>query len=562
MAQLNLPPPETFDFRAPEKWPAWKRRFERYRSSCQLDEESDERQVSTLLYCLGEEADEILATIKSNDHNPQTEGEETEEGAPAETYKSVIDKLEKFFGVRKNTIFERARFNRRTQLQGETAEQYIMALYKLAEDCNYGELKSEVIRDRLVVGIHDANLSERLQLDPNLTLETAKKAIRQREAVKEQQKELSTSTATCINEVHSNHRQVSRNSTGTPRSGAGRPTNFINTHTPNKCTRCGKEAHKREFCPAKDAKCYRCGKTGHFSSQCLTRNVAEVRHHDDSDQSDSDQDFVLSLNAITNTHQLIEDNYWKATVALNEVFKIDTGAEVTAISEKAYHHIGSSPLQTSSIALNGPAKHSLEVMGQFTGTLQYKKRSSRETIYVIRGLQSNLLGLPAISSLKLALRINQVERPIDWVKRYHKVFTGLGTMVCDIKLKPNSKLYAIFSPRQVPLSYRKKTEEELLKMDKLGVISRVEEPTEWCSGMVPVPKRDGSIRVCVDLRPLNENVMREVFSLPRVDDLLAQLSGAKLFSKLDANLEVLANPFVTRISLINNLPNSNRKVLF
>ena len=67
-----------------------------------------------------------------------------------------------------------------------------MSLYKLAEDCNYGELKSEMIRDRLVVGIRDINLSERLQLDPQLTLEKAKKAIRQKEAVKEQQKELSS----------------------------------------------------------------------------------------------------------------------------------------------------------------------------------------------------------------------------------------------------------------------------------------------------------------------------------------------------------------------------------
>lgn len=75
-----------------------------------------------------------------------------------------------------------------------------MALYNLAEDCEYGQMRSEMIRDRLVVGIRDTNLSERLQLDPQLTLETAKKAVRQREAVKEQQKEL-PSTNTTVNAV-------------------------------------------------------------------------------------------------------------------------------------------------------------------------------------------------------------------------------------------------------------------------------------------------------------------------------------------------------------------------
>ena len=53
--------------------------------------------------------------------------------------------------------------------------------------------------------------------------------------------------------------------------------------------------------------------------------------------------------------------------------------------------------------------------------------------------------------------------------------------------------------------------------------------------MVVVPKKSGSIRICVDLKPLNESVLREVHPLPKVDDTLAQLAGAKVFSKLDAN---------------------------
>ena len=72
-------------------------------------------------------------------------------------------------------------------------------------------------------------------------------------------------------------------------------------------------------------------------------------------------------------------------------------------------------------------------------------------------------------------------------------------------------------------------------MESLGVISKVDEPTPWNAGIVAVPKRNGSIRICVDLRMLNENVLREVHPLPKIDDLLAQLSGATVFSKLDAN---------------------------
>ena len=57
----------------------------------------------------------------------------------------------------------------------------------------------------------------------------------------------------------------------------------------------------------------------------------------------------------------------------------------------------------------------------------------------------------------------------------------------------------------------------------------------WCAGMVVVPKKSGEVRICVDLKPLNSNVLREVHPLPAVDETLAQLAGAVVFSKLDAN---------------------------
>ena len=48
-------------------------------------------------------------------------------------------------------------------------------------------------------------------------------------------------------------------------------------------------------------------------------------------------------------------------------------------------------------------------------------------------------------------------------------------------------------------------------------------------------KKNGSVRICVDLKPLNKNVLREFHPLPMVDEILAQIQGARIFSKLDAN---------------------------
>ena len=60
-------------------------------------------------------------------------------------------------------------------------------MYSLAESCEFGALKDELIRDRIVIGIRDKALSEQMQVDQNLTLDKAKREVREREGVQEQQ---------------------------------------------------------------------------------------------------------------------------------------------------------------------------------------------------------------------------------------------------------------------------------------------------------------------------------------------------------------------------------------
>ena len=159
---LRLQPPGPFNFKNPDKWPRWKRQFEQFRQPTGLSDEAGERQVSTLLYCLGEEAEDILLST-SITANTRRE------------YDEVLAKFDEFFKVRRNIVFERARFNQRNQQQNESAEEYIAVLYNLAGNCEYGTLLDEIICDCLVVGIQDSRLSEQLQTESELTLEKAKK---------------------------------------------------------------------------------------------------------------------------------------------------------------------------------------------------------------------------------------------------------------------------------------------------------------------------------------------------------------------------------------------------
>ena len=60
-------------------------------------------------------------------------------------------------------------------------------------------------------------------------------------------------------------------------------------------------------------------------------------------------------------------------------------------------------------------------------------------------------------------------------------------------------------------------------------------PTPWCAGKVVFPKRSRAVRICVDLKPLNKSVLRELHPIPKVDDTLVLFYGATVFSKMDAN---------------------------
>ena len=70
-------------------------------------------------------------------------------------------------------IYKWAKFNKRVQQSTEEADSFITALYALAENCEYGELHDELLIDRLVVGLRDFSLSERMQLNKDVTLTKA-----------------------------------------------------------------------------------------------------------------------------------------------------------------------------------------------------------------------------------------------------------------------------------------------------------------------------------------------------------------------------------------------------
>ena len=476
---------------------------------------------------MGDEADDILTSLKLTE-------------AQKKKYDVVLQKFEGYFVKRRNPIFERAKFNSRKQEEGEPVDSFITALHCLAEHCGYGELHDEMIRDRLVVGLGDASLSERLQMDPDLTLEKAVTAARQSEAVKRQQAVVrgAEGQASNVDNVHTRPQQPKWHREGVQQQYRHVPAQQRHKQVSSSktCTRCGKSPpHSRQQCPAREATCRKCGKKGHYQAACRsTKSVNLVT-------TEQDEVFIAAVNGQVPTVDA-GDNPWIVTVSVNGSpvdFKIDTGADVSVISDTTYKALTrKASLRPPRKSLTGPSCQSLEVCGQFTGTLQHGDCTACEEIFVVKSLQMSLLGRPAIESLGLVSRVHTVEDlKLRYTSKYPDLFKGLGKIPGEyhIHLKDDAKPFALSTPRRVALPLQPKVKKELQRMEQLGVISRVDDPTDWCAGMVVVPKSDGKVRICVDLTKLNESVRRERHILPSVDHSLAQLGGAKVFTKLDAN---------------------------
>ena len=526
-ATFSIQPPEQFDFSKPQDWERWIRRFERFRQASNLHSSSQQNQVNTLMYCMGDEADDVLKGLNLT-------------AAGQQVYDSVKTAFHDFFIVSKNVIYERARFNMRKQEENESVDSFVTALYALAEHCEYGALHNELIRDRLVVGLADTRLSERMQLDKDLTLDKAISMARQSEEIKRQQTSLRGDTCAkesrSVDRVAFKSKQQYRKKLTTQKNWG----NHANVENHKQCRKCGKSpSHPPSQCPANDVVCRGCGKKGHYKRVCLSaKSVNEVQ--------ENPEDESLFLGTVT-----AGKDPWTVNLLVNNKkvqFKIDTGADVTVIPHYVFDAAYSQNkpcLHKVTKSLLGPGGTPLDVLGATNIRLQRGERETVEEVFVIRSLHTALLGRSASVKLGLVARLDSIT--MQTLKdSYPKLCSGLGLVEqpYTIKLKPDAVPYSLKTPRRIPLPLMPKVKKELERMEKMGVINRVEEPTDWCSGMVVVPKKNDEPRICVDLTKLNESVCREKYILPLVEQTLGSLTGARIFSKLDANMGFWQIPLV------------------
>ena len=178
---FSLPPPAPLEIHDPnvaERWKKFLLAWENYVLATELNKKGEPVQVATLLTVIGEEAREVYSTFN-----------DWAEDGDDKKIKPVLKKFGDYCEPRKNIPFERYKFNRRVQEPGETYDQYRTSLRKLAEGCSFETITpDEILRDRLLFGVRDNKLRERLLRETKLTLDKTDEICRASESTIAQMK--------------------------------------------------------------------------------------------------------------------------------------------------------------------------------------------------------------------------------------------------------------------------------------------------------------------------------------------------------------------------------------
>lgn len=241
------------------------------------------------------------------------------------------------------------------------------------------------------------------------------------------------------------------------------------------------------------------------------------------------------------------DQRWAAVVSIKQIkpkFFADTQADVSVIPITLFNkHFRNIQLSKPEQILYGADNQQLNnVIGCFRENIHYHNKIAMADIYVIRGAERPLLAGKISEKLGIVKRadidtVTEERMSFDPIKKFPKLFKGLGHVKTPytIPLREGAVPHALTTPRTVPIPRLKKIKQKLDEMIKLNVIEKVEEPTDWCAGLVVVPKSNGDIRMCVDYIQLNQFVKREIYPMPVTENVLGRLEKAKYFTKLDAN---------------------------
>ena len=338
------------------------------------------------------------------------------------------------------------------------------------------------------------------------------------------------------------------------------------------CSNCGgSHAARREKCPAFGQQCHICQRFNHYKSCCRSKprsqnwqnprkNTARHTVHQVEIDEESFEDGTFYVDGVevesrVDCVNLKANGKDEGYVTMHihgkpTEMKVDTGAKCNVMSLDTFKRLNSGEQlvkqkRVASLVAYGGTR--IETSGIVTLPCLLKEQHLSLPFFIVDRAVQPLLGFRACMDMgvvKMSPDVHQVsvESNTDFSSQVFTQFKDLfsmelGELPVTYSMTLDPSIQPMVRPaHRIPVAMQERVKAELERMQSIGVITPVTEPTDWVSSMVAAHKKDKQeIRLCINPKDLNTALKRPHHPMRSVEEVAAQMSGATVFSVLDAN---------------------------
>lgn len=499
----KIAPPQLKD-ESTEGFDRFLSQFDRY---LRLSKTAEDERLDLLLLCVGDRVagfyDEVNWPIIS----------EEEKTSGLTEYKRAIKFLKGKLSGDKNILSERLRLYSHRQLSDQPMNDYLSSIRLIAKYCDFpASFADEAMRDAFCLGLYDQSLKQSV--------------CREFSSFQRLGKPFTLNDAMATAEVEVSAKMTVSSTEQEIKTEIVAP---LRRKQPKQCFWCGSETlHGREKCPARSKSCNHCHETGHFENVCRKRQGKVST--------------VPVVSVVTKLNEQKRKFLESKVNGKNVDWLVDSGSDLTLISKRLCEELNIFSWKPIRVKAEGANGNQLRILGKTHITIELKNHFVQTVAYIADRLCDNaIIGMDTLGqfeSLHIDLCGSLPSLKVALTTKWENQINVVSDKPSVLKISPVPLFANVpqVSGIRSPSRYKNKEtslfiKAEIEKLEAEGII--VPSTSSWRSQAFVV-KSNGKQRMVVDFAStINRYTDLDAFPVPLIPDVLHQLEGSRVFSRVD-----------------------------